>query len=349
MRSRRAGALAVVAVVAMGCSGTPRSASGPPACAETGSRSAAGIIVEGDPWSGYAPFRSDKLLTGKLTYQEQLDQAVRACDLTMDRADIEVTTIGQFLRNRPQGAIVGVIDQSQGADALVLDTRHNPRLTSVDWIPTLVADLAAQGRRPVLAYTGGSPSEELLHELANTYDNFKPGQFELVSVAQSADALQMLRDGAAQAAIVWEPDTTAALKEGNVVAYSSKDVPNSIVDVIVASRAAIEDRPADVQAVVDAYYRFMDTMLADPEALTRFVAEDAKLDPAQARPIIAGIKLYGSKDADAFLNRNVFPLDEPQARQSIKAIGSLLALGDPTLVLDDRMVDGSFVAYTARR
>jgi ABC-type nitrate/sulfonate/bicarbonate transport system substrate-binding protein len=148
---------------------------------------------------------------------------------------------------------------------------------------------------------------------------------------------------------VWEPDTTTARNAGNVVAHSSRDVPNSIVDVIVARRSLVEHDPQAVQQVVDAYYRYLDGLLTDRAALTRLIAEDADLDTGQATSVVEGIRLYGTQEADAFMNRDLFPLDEPQVRQSIKAIGSLLALDDPSLVLDDRMVDGSFVARTARR
>ena len=64
--------------------------------------------------------------------------------------------------------MVGVIDQSRGADALALDTRTYPYLETVDDLRRLVEELARDGERPVLAYTGSSPSEMLLNELANT-------------------------------------------------------------------------------------------------------------------------------------------------------------------------------------
>jgi len=306
------------------------------------------IVVEGDPWSGYAPFRPiANLLPGKLQYKEELDQAVRACDVTTGRADFEVTTIGQYLKNKPDGSIVGVIDQSQGADALVLNTHDLPYLTSVDWLPKLVADYAQKGKKPVLAYTGNSPSEELMHELSNTFEDFKPDQFDLVSVDQSASALKMLENHEAQVAIVWEPDTTTARNLGDVVAHSSKDVPNSIVDVIIAGNETIKKNPTAVQDVVGNYYTFMDAKLADKDALTQFIAKDGGLTADQASSVLGGLKLYGTKDANTFLNRNVFPLDEPQVRQSVKAIGSLLALSDPTVTLTDQMVNGTFVAKAA--
>ena len=56
--------------------------------------------------------------------------------------------------------------------------------------------------------------------------------------------------------------------------------------------------------------------------------------------LIAGIKLYGTGDADTFLNDEIFPLDKPQILQSIDSIGSVLALVHPDIPLDQAEVDG---------
>jgi hypothetical protein len=120
-------------------------------------------------------------------------------------------------------------------------------------------------------------------------------------------------------------------------------VPNSIVDVILASDRLIARDPAAVQAVVSAFYGRMDHYLARPAELRAFYAEDGGLKPEAAGALIGGIKLYGSRDADAFLNEDVFPLDSPQMAQSIDAIGSLLALTHPAIPLDHAKVDGRYV------
>jgi outer membrane protein assembly factor BamB len=59
------------------------------------------------------------------------------------------------------------------------------------------------------------------------------------------------------------------------------------------------------------------------------------------------IQLYGSRDADAFMNEDVFPLDTPQVEQSVDAIGSLLALLNPDLPLERARVDGRYVREAA--
>jgi hypothetical protein len=341
-------ALATGAAAVVGCSGGSSASCAP---SEIPDHDENTLVIEGDAWSGYAPFRDGELLDGTgytALYVEQVCQDVRAADLTAGRADIAVTSLDQYLLQHPDGTLVGVIDQSLGADALALGTGNHPELDSIDDLPDLVAQFAEDGDKPVLAYTGSSPSEMLLNELANTTDELRLADFELVSVDQSATAFEMLEADQAQLAIVWEPDTSAARAAGHTIALSSADVPDAIVDVIVASDRLIERDPAAVQAVVAAYYSTMDDFLARPAALEEFYATDGGLDTETARTLIAGIKLYGSNDSDVFMNDDVFPLDKPQIQQSIDAIGSVLALVHPDIPLDQAKVDGSYVSSASR-
>jgi OmpA-OmpF porin, OOP family len=341
-RSARAvlAALTTGATAVAGCSGESSASCQP---SEIPDHDETTLIIEGDAWSGYAPFRDEGLLDGTgytAVYVEQVCQEVRAADLTAGRADIAVTTLDQYLLQHPEGALVGIIDQSLGADALALGTANHPELDSIDDLPTLVAQFAEEGDKPVLAYTGSSPSEMLLNELANTTDELRLTDFELVSVDQSATAWEMLQADEAQLAVIWEPDTSAARDAGHTVALSSADVPDAI-DLL------IERDPAAVQAVVTSYYSMMDDLLARPAALERFYAEDGGLDAETARTLIAGIKLYGTGEADAFMNDELFPLDKPQIEQSINSIGSVLALIHPDIPLDQAKIDGGYVTSVA--
>jgi OmpA-OmpF porin, OOP family len=349
--------LAAVAALAVGLvtatAGCGGSGSAAPACepSDIPQHDDHTLVVEGDPWSGYVLFRDEHLLDGtgySSVYVEQLCQDERARDLTAGKADIVVTTLDQYLILQPEATLVGVIDQSLGADSLALGTVHHPELDSVDDIPALVEQYRQHGDKPVLAYTGNSPSEMLLNELANTTEELRLSDFDLVSVDQSATAYQMLQDDKAQLAVIWEPDTSAAQAAGNTIALSSADVPDSIVDVILASDRLIERDPAAVQALVRSYYSTMDQYLADSDRLTRLFAEDGGLDADAASSIIGGIKLYGTSDANAFMNADVFPLDTPQVEQSVDSIGSLLALTHPDIQPDEAEVDGSYVRQLTR-
>jgi hypothetical protein len=356
MRAVTATAVGVVtagllAVTATACA--PRDGDPTAACSVTNVEQYADetLVVEGDPWSGYALFRQDDLVGDRYewAYEEQLCQDVRAADVTEGLADFEVTSLDQYLLNQPEGTVVGVIDQSLGADALVLNTNRYPYLTSVDSLRTLVQSLDTLDQKPVLAYTGNSPSEMLLNELANTSDELHLSDFDLVSVDQSASALDMLDSGEAALAVLWEPDTSAARAAGYTVALSSKDVPDSIVDVLVASDELIAEDPAAVQAVVDAFYEDMDRYQDDPDGLEALIAEDGDLQRAEAGHVLAGITFYGSAEADTFMNDAVFPLDEPRIEQSLRSLAALLALQHPGVSAEHAKVDGSYVHEAARR
>jgi hypothetical protein len=342
----------VVASLATAC-GTPGGSAAAPACKASNipSHDDKTVVIEGDPWSGYAAFRNPHLLDGTgytAQYVEQVCQDVRAGDVTAGRAGIEVTTLDQYVLNHPAGTVVGVIDQSEGADALVLDTVALPYLKSLDALPQLLAQYQLNKDKPVLAYTGNSPSEMLLNELSNTYEQLNVADFKLVSVDQSSTAFKMLTAHQAQLAVIWEPDTSAARTAGFTVALSSKNVPNSIVDVVIASNALIKRDPNAVKAVTRSFYSTMDRYLADPNSLTDFIAKDGNLKAQEASSVIAGIKLYGTRDGDTFMNTNVFPLDQPQIRQSLNGIAAILTLTHPGLSLGTAAIDGSYVAALLR-
>jgi OmpA-OmpF porin, OOP family len=340
-----------------------------PACSEDGDAAACDaedvpvvdpdtIVIEGDAWSGYAPFRTpEDLFAGTgidAIYVDQPCQAARAEHLTEGVADIALTTLDQYIRHAPAGRVVGVIDQSLGADALVAGNQH-VGVDSVEDLPLLVDGLAEdEGRKPVIAYTGSSPSEMLLNELSNSFEELRLDDYELVSVDQSATAYQMLQDGDADLAVVWEPDVSAAAEADYPVVLSSADVPDSIVDVIVASEELVLNDQDALREIVDAYYSAMDEYLQQPGLtdLTDLYADDTGIEDSAeasqvARQVIEGITLYGSAEASAFLNQDEFPLDRPQVQQSIESIGSLLALLDSGIDPDRARVDGSYVQEVA--
>ncbi|MGH9211275.1 MAG: ABC transporter substrate-binding protein [Acidimicrobiales bacterium] len=311
-------------------------------------RESTSLVIEGDAWAGYAPFRSEDLLDGTgytALYVEQSCEEQRAADLSSGDADIAVTTLDQYVLHQPAATVVGVVGQSQGSDALVLDTLRYRYLDGIDDLRQLVEERGDE--RPVLAYVADSPSEMMLDHLASTNQQLRLSDFELAEVDRSVTAYQMLQSGEAQLAMLGEPDTSTARDAGFTVAVTSEDVPNLLVDVILASNRLIERDPGAVGAVLDAFYTAMDGYLADRDALVQLIAEDAELSEFQAMAVVDGLKLYGTNDASTFMNERVFPLDRPQVAQSIEAIGAVLAVENPDLQLGPGSVDGSFVAELA--
>jgi hypothetical protein len=80
-------------------------------------QTAAGTLkILGDTFSGYSTFRTPAFQNAlkasglNLQYADEFDQAKRAASLGHGQADILVTTLDQFLKQKPAGKVVGLID-----------------------------------------------------------------------------------------------------------------------------------------------------------------------------------------------------------------------------------------------
>src|SRR4030095_13910893 len=107
------------------------------------------------------------------------------------------------------GAIIAVIDESKGGDAIV---------AWKDKAGSLDALKAAQ--TPTIAFTPASPSEYLLRATAVHFDvpALRSGKGKWrVEADGSPDALKRFLDHKTDAAVVWEPDVTRALATPGVI------------------------------------------------------------------------------------------------------------------------------------
>jgi OmpA-OmpF porin, OOP family len=267
------------------------------------------LRILGDTFSGYSTFRSaafqDALKTSglKLNYQDEFDQTKRAERLNRGDADLLVTTLDQFVKQKPQGKIVGLIDRTVGADAVVLNTKQFPQLKSLLDLNKLVAKSAAEGKQLGMAYAGDTPSEYLALVLSTKFDAFKLENFQTSRVADASEAWKLLQDRNKNLAIavLWEPYVTQARQQGNTVVLSSKDAPNTIIDVLVASDRLLQSQPEQVSAFLEAYYRRIDANVRDASQLQRQIAEDGKLPPADAAAVLSGIDFFTASEAKAWL------------------------------------------------
>ena len=123
---------------------------------------------------------------------------------------------------------------------------------------------------------------------------------------------------------MFAPFTVQALERpGSHVVFSSKDFPGTIPDHSWCRAALVEDRPKDVQKLVDAWYKTLDYIEANPEASTKIMAEKAGLSPAEYDEIAIGHPIFTAAEAlDAFEDRrgphvaaSYGPPDQPVPRR----------------------------------
>lgn len=294
---------------------------------DTTPRSHGEITLLGDTFSGYSTFRNSDFQaalaeTGlTLRYADEFDQGTRAQHLTEGQADVIVTTLDQFLQQQPQGRIVGLIDRTVGADAVVLNTQKYPSLTSLLELRPLVQQARTQGQSLQVVFAGDTPSEYLALVLDTKFEALNLSDFEVVRVADASDAWDLLQDDneSVAVAVLWEPFVTQARQQGYTIVLSSEDAPESIVDVVVASDRLIQSRPEVVEALLETYYRRIDVNVRDASRLQAQIAEDGGLSPVDAGAVLAGIDFFTAAEAQTWMA-------EGTLKRRIEAIAAVLVL-----------------------
>ncbi|MEO0455706.1 MAG: phosphate ABC transporter substrate-binding/OmpA family protein [Cyanobacteria bacterium P01_A01_bin.114] len=266
------------------------------------------IKILGDTFSGYSTFRDTEFQANlseagiEVTYADEFDQSVRSQQLNQD-ADIIVTTLDQFLQQQPTGKIVGLIDRTVGADAVVLNTQQYPELKSLESLKTLVDQAKQAGQSLSIAFAADTPSEYLALILDTKFEAFDLADFELKELADASEVWEHMQDPqqAIAVGILWEPFIAQATDQGNAILLSSKDAPEAIIDVIVASDQLIESSPDLVSTFLEAYYRRIDASVQDAGLLKAQIAADGELSDTDADQIISGIDFFTAVEAQKWM------------------------------------------------
>ena len=281
----------------------------------------------GDTFSGYSTFRNARFQEKlnevglDLNYQDEFNQVKRANLLNQNKADFSLTTLDQFLEQQPQGKIVGMLDRTIGADAIVLNTPTYPKLKSLIDLEKLVERSQEQAEELSLAYAEDTPSEYLALVLNTAFDSFNIADFNVKEVADASDVWQLMQNPKENVAVgvLWEPYITEARNKGYSAILSSKDAPQSIIDVIVASDRIIESQPDIVSQFLAAYYRVIDANVREPSYLKQQIADDGNLSPQQALKVLEGIDFFTSIEAKEWMENGILP-------QRINSVAATLVL-----------------------
>ena len=191
------------------------------------------IVVALDNWVGYFILRSPEMeeamrRTGYILICEddQADYARRMDRLKDGDIDLAVATVDSFIlngspRNYP-GAIVMVIDESKGGDAI---------LARAGKVAGLDALKGADDIR--VAFTPNSPSHHLAKAAADHFSvpELLPRGKLRMETSGSGDAADKLLAGRTDVAVCWEPDVSRALGEKGIVKLlGTEDTERLIVE-----------------------------------------------------------------------------------------------------------------------
>ncbi|BDI20334.1 sulfonate ABC transporter substrate-binding protein [Nostoc cf. commune SO-36] len=125
-------------------------------------------------------------------------------------------------------------------------------------------------------------------------------------LTQADIQFQPLETGAASAAFVagqvdavgvFAPFTTKALsRSGSKELFSSKDFPGAIPDHLVVTRKLINERPQDVQALINTWFATLDFIKASPDKAYEIMAKRAGVSVAEYKAYNSGTKIFSIED-----------------------------------------------------
>lgn len=282
-----------------------------------------------DSWIGYYPLCSAEMAKRMRTHgylmrceDDKADYSSRFTRLKEGDFDFVVATVDSYVLNGARhdfpGVIIAVLDESKGGDAIV--ARRS--------VVANLEDLKRQnGIR--IAYTPASPSEHLMKAIATHFDvpALKQGDQSARIVADgSADALAKLKAGKADVAVLWEPDVSRALGDPEIVKLiGTEDTDKLIVDVLLASRRILQEKPEAAQTLLDQYFQTLSFYDENPEQLRDGVKDATDLPTEQVSAMLQGV-------AWATLNDNgaqwfgVTPSGLPGEEGLVDAISSAVSI-----------------------
>ena len=287
------------------------------------------VLIGTDSWIGYFPMCSDemrsrvraegyviKCVEDNANYDERIKK------LSTGELQFAFATVDSYLlagaTSRYPGVIVGVIDQSQGGDALVA---WKQSVKSLD-------DLKKKANIKI-GFTPNSPSHQLLKGIALHFDvpllRGQSGNWR-VETDGSGVALQKLSKHEVDAAVLWEPDVTKALElDGVVKLLSSKDTEKLIVDIFLANREVAARNPEIVTIILNQYFRTLKYFRSNPDKLKEAIISSLHIDASKVSAMVQGVSWVNLAD-NATHWFGVSPQGQPSREDLIQTIETTLKI-----------------------
>ena len=289
--------IAGISLALAGCGPKPAAPPASPATGGAAVTAASGkpFVVSYNQWIGFVGLFAalDKgyfQAAGLNVQPKQFPGPVDSMPLLMTgKIDLALTTADTvILLNQRAGAAasqcVYIIDTSDGADGLI----------ALKDVPNMQA---LRGKD--VAATPGQCNELLLLKALQ-----KAGMTEKdvrVTTMDADTAGAAIIAGKVPAAVTWEPWLTKAAAGGAHVLFSSHDAPNTILDVVAASPQTMTGRTSDLKAFVAAYAKGAEYAKAHPDEAEQMAAKHLGTSAADAKTMLAKVKLYGAGDERALI------------------------------------------------
>lgn len=160
---------------------------------------------------------------------------------------------------------------------------------------------------------------------------------------ETGEAAAAFAAGQVDAVGAFPPFWSIALeREGSKELISSNDFPGAIPDLLVMSQKIIDERPDDVQAIVNTWFDILDFMEENPERADEIIAERAAISTEELQALKAGTRMFTLEDnLEAFSDGEEIkhmPAAAEEMAEFMVGVGFIPEAPDLSMILDDQFV-----------
>lgn len=109
--------------------------------------------------------------------------------------------------------------------------------------------------------------------------------------------------GEIDAVVTFDPVRSRLLAGGATLLFDSRQIPGEIVDIVVTDRATIENRKADLIALVNAWFRAIDYLKTNPQDAAARIAPRQNVTPQQFLDSLEGLLIPGIEENQRLLSQ----------------------------------------------
>jgi NitT/TauT family transport system substrate-binding protein len=214
-------------------------------------------------------------------FSAQGDSAQALAAGQIDACCLSTNDILSINKDGPSTTIVLMNDESSGADQIIARGINNG------------AELKGQK----IAVELGGVSHFFLSQILKK-NGLTESDVTLTNMT-AADAGAAIVSKAINVGVTWEPFASKAVASGGKVLFSSKDTPNTIVDILGVRTPLITKRSADLQKLVDVWFAALAYVEKNPDDAFKIMAKASEVSVPEFKEMWAGVKMYSAADNKA--------------------------------------------------
>lgn len=168
-------------------------------------------------------------------------------------------------------------------------------------------------------------------------NGLKPEDVE-VRVLELHEHYRAFSEGKVDAVITFEPEKSKILRKGGRVIFSSKDIPDEIVDVLVVDVSLLKQEKA-LRELIKAYFRAYDYYENNKEEAYNLMADRLGLSPDEFAKSVEGMKLPNLAHNREMLKSGALRRSIDMVCHAMKSYNMLPKEVDCGGLLDEKVVD----------